>query len=76
MYFVDSKKVKRGHYNITLHQICNDASAVDDNYITDKFVALLQNAINEQPFNWLWSHRRWKQQMKETDKIRTIKNAL
>jgi KDO2-lipid IV(A) lauroyltransferase len=28
--------------------------------ITQKYVELLTENITEQPYGWLWTHRRWK----------------
>ncbi|WP_241518488.1 lysophospholipid acyltransferase family protein [Bacteroidetes bacterium endosymbiont of Geopemphigus sp.] len=53
---------KRGHYIIRFVPIEAQGKKFRENEIAEKFFALLEVNILEQPDNWLWSHRRWKHQ--------------
>ncbi len=66
------KKLKRGYYSIELTKISNDASLEEEGFITRKYVQMLHNEILQQPYNWLWTHRRWKLTAKENDTIKSI----
>ena len=54
------KRVERGRYEMTLIPICRDASQSSPEEIMRKYYDLLQEEINETPYNWLWTHKRWK----------------
>lgn len=56
----DMAKTSRGHYRITSHLICSDASEMAQDEITRQYSQLLQQNILRDPSLWLWSHRRWK----------------
>lgn len=51
---------KRGRYVIKISQICSDASQMAPGEITDAYAAALERDILSRKYNWLWSHRRWK----------------
>ncbi|MBO4557620.1 MAG: hypothetical protein J5693_03310 [Bacteroidales bacterium] len=58
--YVYLDRIKRGEYVIKVSQICSDASATAKGEVMDAYAALLQKDIAARPYNWLWSHRRWK----------------
>ena len=58
--FFDTQRVKRGYYQIELKLITDKPKETADSEITEAHVRLLEEAINRNPDNWLWSHRRWK----------------
>jgi KDO2-lipid IV(A) lauroyltransferase len=58
--FFDIKRIKRGHYEATITPITLNPKETKTNEITESYVRLLENAIINNPDNWLWSHRRWK----------------
>lgn len=58
--FLKVSKVKRGHYQAEFIPITLEGSKTDKNEITDKFLALTEQQINERPEHYLWTHRRWK----------------
>lgn len=62
--FAGIKKIKRGHYQITLQKIWDDASVTTAGEITKAYVDFMERQLREQPENWLWSHRRWKHKKK------------
>lgn len=63
--FIDIQRVKRGYYEITATTLFEDAKNTNDKEITKKYFEVLENVINKNPANWLWSHKRWK--YKKTD---------
>ena len=56
---------KRGHYVATFQPICESPLDLPDGEITKKFAELLEQNIIEQPYIWLWSHKRWKRGLEE-----------
>jgi Kdo2-lipid IVA lauroyltransferase/acyltransferase len=51
---------KRGFYHVEISLISDDCKSLPKNGILEKQIRLLERDIRSQPFNWLWSHRRWK----------------
>lgn len=58
--YVGIKKVKRGHYRVHTRILCLDPKTETGNSLSEKHIRALEEDIIAQPFNWLWSHRRWK----------------
>jgi KDO2-lipid IV(A) lauroyltransferase len=58
--FAAIRKVSRGYYQITLKKYCDEARDTEPGAITAAYVAFLEEGLEEQPENYLWSHRRWK----------------
>ena len=54
------KSVERGRYSVELVPICKDASGETPEGLMRKYYDLLEKDIQDQPWNYLWSHRRWK----------------
>lgn len=52
--------LERGHYGLTFTTICEDASTMSTEEIMKTYYSLLQKDIEAQPFNYLWTHKRWK----------------
>lgn len=66
--FADIHRVKRGYYTIKLDTLVSDPQLLPHGEITRRYVDRLVKAIEHQPENWLWSHKRWKMQLpKETE---------
>jgi KDO2-lipid IV(A) lauroyltransferase len=63
--FLGIKKLKRGHYQMNMELYTKDASEAEAGDITKAYVAFMERQLNEQPENWLWTHRRWKYRRKE-----------
>lgn len=60
--YCEMKKVKRGYYQINYYRIYPDGEKFVQYEVVRKFHKLLENTIRKRPDNWLWSHRRWKNQ--------------
>ena len=58
--YASVKKIKRGYYGIRIEDIAMNPSLTKEDEITHHFNTMLEKDIIGQPFNWLWSHRRWK----------------
>lgn len=58
--YLRMKPVSRGHYEMTFVPVCDDASKMAPDLIMRKYLDLLEEDIREMPYNWLWSHKRWK----------------
>lgn len=60
-----SRILKRGYYSMHFELLTEDASQLGEGELTKIYVKRITEIINEQPHNWLWSHRRWKFEWKE-----------
>ena len=60
--FVAMKRTGRGHYEVTFELIADQPKETEKGYIIEQYVRCVERFIQEQPDNWLWSHRRWKHQ--------------
>ncbi len=58
--YIHMKISSRGHYTITFQPLCENPKETAETEITRKYAAMLEDNIKEQPWMWLWSHRRWK----------------
>lgn len=58
--YCEMKKVKRGFYQINYYRIHPEGEKFEPYEVVRKFHTLLENTINKNPSNYLWSHRRWK----------------
>ena len=60
VFFLHSKKVRRGYYEIEFQLITDNARTSPKFRIMDQCMQLLEIQIKEQPEFWLWTHKRWK----------------
>ncbi|SFC55173.1 KDO2-lipid IV(A) lauroyltransferase [Flexibacter flexilis DSM 6793] len=58
--FAEMKRVKRGFYEVTYHDIAKPPYDKNSHQILEGYVRQTEAAIRRAPSNWLWSHRRWK----------------
>jgi Kdo2-lipid IVA lauroyltransferase/acyltransferase len=58
--FCDIQRIRRGHFNIHLELITENAAETEPLEITKRYVTLMEAVIKKNPPNWLWTHRRWK----------------
>ncbi len=58
--FMPVNRIKRGYYEAEVHFITDKPKETAEHEITEKYVRALEEFINKNPENWLWSHRRWK----------------
>ena len=62
--FASFKKLKRGYYKFETTIITLQPAELKRGELTKKYRDFLQQQIREQPDNYLWSHRRWKNEYK------------
>ncbi|MBS1928277.1 MAG: lipid A biosynthesis acyltransferase [Chitinophagaceae bacterium] len=60
VFFVEFVKLRWGHYKFVPHLITEDASQNEKFHVMLAYRDMLEEAIQRQPSNYLWSHRRWK----------------
>lgn len=65
--FLEMKRERRGRYIVKLHQITDNPSLCEPGYITHKYAELLEQSIQQNPDNWLWSHKRWKRGIEDNE---------
>ncbi len=53
-------QLSKGSYKIVCVPICAKAESMNDGEITQKYIDLLTENIQEEPYGWLWTHKRWK----------------
>lgn len=58
--YCDMKKVKRGFYQINYQKIVPDDKNFVEFEVVKKFHKMLEETIEKDPTNYLWSHRKWK----------------
>ena len=58
--FVEMNRVGRGRYEVCFKQITDQPINTETGYITEQYARMIERFVNENPDNWLWSHRRWK----------------
>lgn len=58
--YCEMKKVKRGYYQVNYHRLYPDNEHFKEFEVVKKFNILLEKTIKENPDNYLWSHRKWK----------------
>ena len=59
VYMAFKKKEDFG-YKMSCREICPDASKFTPEDIMNKFYSYLEEDVNAQPENYLWTHKRWK----------------
>lgn len=60
--YCEMKKVKRGYYQVNYKRILPDYEKFKEYEVVRKFHRMLEETIDKRPDNWLWSHKRWKNQ--------------
>jgi Kdo2-lipid IVA lauroyltransferase/acyltransferase len=65
--FGNTKKTKRGFYEVEFILITDNAKQCPKFEITEKSTRILEEMIIENPEFWLWSHRKWKHKRPEIE---------
>lgn len=58
--FFNVQKIKRGYYNLTVELLFEQTKGLPEYLVTDTHVKRLEKLISEEPWYWIWTHRRWK----------------
>lgn len=53
-------RLSKGNYKITYTSVCSEAETMKEREITRKYIDLLTENIEAEPYGWLWTHKRWK----------------
>lgn len=69
VYFVQTKKIKRGHYSSAIIPITINAKSTSRWDVVDRYYELLEEQIKLQPHYYLWTHKRWKVTLENTSSI-------
>ena len=63
--YMSMPQERRGHYKIKYVTITEDASGMSAEEIMKRYYSLLETDIKARPWNYLWTHRRWKDETGE-----------
>ena len=58
--YAETRKIKRGYYEVTLVELAEPPYAKNSDEIIERYVKAAEKVIREYPSGWLWSHNRWK----------------
>ena len=58
--FVDMRRTGRGRYEVSFELLVDNPKETKDGEIMERYVRRVEQFIQANPDNWLWSHRRWK----------------
>jgi Lauroyl/myristoyl acyltransferase len=58
--YLNIMQKSKGYYKITCIPVCSEAESINEGEITRRYVDLLTENIKEEPYGWLWTHKRWK----------------
>ena len=53
-------QLSKGNYKIMCIPVCSETESMEEGEITRRYVDLLTENIQEEPYGWLWTHKRWK----------------
>ncbi|MDL2322743.1 lysophospholipid acyltransferase family protein [Bacteroidales bacterium OttesenSCG-928-A17] len=59
-YYLKVRRVKRGYYEATFVRLHENPQSLPDFKLTEIYYNHLEEAIKEQPENYLWTHKRFK----------------
>jgi KDO2-lipid IV(A) lauroyltransferase len=71
--FIRINKSKRGCYEGILEVLSENPSETAPGEITELQTKSLEKVIKEQPQYWLWSHKRWKRNRAEEERVAELK---
>lgn len=58
--FFDVQRIKRGYYTLEIKLLAEKPHELEKGEVTKRYMNSLENVIIKKPENWLWSHKRWK----------------
>ncbi len=58
------QRIKRGYYKVVPTLICEKPNGIDKGVLTQIYMSQLEKDIRTRPSDWLWTHKRWKHQIK------------
>ena len=63
--FVSMVRKGRGCYEVAFDLVADDPMALANGEVMERYVRRVERFIEDNPDNWLWSHRRWKHERPE-----------
>ena len=81
LFYIEMARPSRGYYRLHAVPLTYDVRNTPDFECTDRYAALLEQAIRREPHLWLWTHNRWKRTYEEwverqSDKARSTVGAI
>ena len=64
--YTEMTRIARGKYTVTFKLITDNPQSTADGFILEQYVRHVERFIQNNPDNWLWSHRRWKHSRQKT----------
>ena len=61
VFFLTMRRISRGYYSMKLLSLYSPPYDLNKPQILPKYVNFLEKEIYKNPSDWLWSHKRWKQ---------------
>lgn len=58
--YLSMKVAEDGNYRLTYKLLAEDASQCSTDYLLERYYELLEEDLKDQPWNYLWTHKRWK----------------
>lgn len=69
VFFANLEKKRRGYYHFQFKLVTENPAAMKPGELTRLYRDFLEETIHNGPFNYLWSHRRWKHTFDENNEI-------
>ena len=60
VFFFDTQRIKKGYYTLEIKLLTDNPELLKKGEITQLYMNNLEKSIINKPENWLWSHKRWK----------------
>lgn len=76
VYFVHIERVSKSHYKARFELIYDGVEKVEEDEVTVRYAAKLEQMIKERPEFWMWSHKRWKHTPDSVEKERLERETL
>jgi KDO2-lipid IV(A) lauroyltransferase len=67
--FVNMVRKGRGYYEVTFELITDSPKEAESGEIMEPYVRCVERFVEDNPDNWLWSHRRWKHQRPQMKEV-------
>lgn len=58
--YLSTREEDDGNYTMNFIPVCDNAAEMPEGAILSRYFELLEQDLREQPWNYLWTHRRWK----------------
>jgi KDO2-lipid IV(A) lauroyltransferase len=69
-YYTEVTRPRRGEWKCSFHPMTDADKHTPDFQITDQYIRLLEQMIQQAPQFWLWSHNRWKRTRERWEELK------